>query len=98
MGLLGPGQTFVVAIEPPLEANEEPVVLTPNVADILMQDVQPDRVTLVNCSNRVVGYVTTVVPSVLVKAALVPWKRVIADLGTAVREGGLLERFAQLLK
>ena len=98
MGLLEPGQAIVVAIDPPLEAHEEAVVLTPNAMDILMQDVQLNRVTLVNRTDRVVGYVTTAVPRVLVKAAMVPWKRVIADLGTAVREGGLLERFAQLLK
>jgi hypothetical protein len=38
----------------------------------------------------------TVVPRLLVKAATVPWKRVAADLGTAVRNSGVLERFAQL--
>jgi hypothetical protein len=83
-------------IDPPLRAHEQPVALTPNAGDILLRDATLDRVTVVNQTDRVVAYLLAIVPRVLVKAATVPWKRVAADLGTAVRNSGVLDRFAQL--
>lgn len=78
--------------------NEQPVALTPNAGDIILLDAQADRVTVQNQTDRVVAYMMSVVPSVLVKAATVPWKRIAADLGHAVRESGILDRFARLLR
>jgi len=97
-GLLGPGEAIVLVIEPPMGPNEQPVALTPNAGDIVLLDAQPDRVTVHNPTDRVVAYMMSVVPSMLVKAATVPWKRIASDLGTAVRKSGLLDRFAQLLR
>lgn len=78
--------------------NEQPVALTPNAGDIILLDACPDRVTVHNQTDRVVAYMMSVVPSVLVKAATVPWKRIASDLGHAVRESGLLDRFRALLR
>lgn len=97
-GLLGPGEAIVLVIEPPMGPNEQPVAITPNAGDIILLDAQPDRVTVHNQTDRVVAYMMSVVPSMLVKAATVPWKRIASDLGTAVRKSGLLDRFAQLLR
>jgi hypothetical protein len=98
-GLLAPGQSIVLVIDPPMLAYEQPVALTPNAGDILLRDATRERVTITNQSDeRVVAYVMTIVPRVLVKAATVPWKRVLADLGTAVQQSGVLDRFAQLFK
>lgn len=97
-GLLEPGQALVLVIEPPMQANEQPVVLTPNAGDIILLDAQTDRVTVKNQTDRVVAYMVSVVPSVLVKAASVPWKRIVSDLGTAVRESGVLDRFARMFR
>ena len=96
-GLLEPGQTIVLTIDPPLRAHEQPLALTPNAGDIYLRDATQDRVTIVNTTDRIVAYLMTVVPRVLVKAATVPWPRVIADLGQAVRNSGVLDRFAQLI-
>ncbi len=84
-------------IDPPLQDHEQPLALTPNAGDILLRDATLDRVTIVNTTDRIVAYLLTVVPRVLVKAAMVPWKRVISDLGQAVRNSGVLDKFAQLL-
>ncbi len=97
-GLLGPGEAIVLVIDPPMGPNEQPVALTPNAGDIILLDAQPDRVTVHNQTDRVVAYLMSVVPRTLVKAATVPWKRIVTDLGTAVRKSGLLDRFAQLLR
>jgi hypothetical protein len=96
-GLLQPGGSIVLVIDPPLRPHEQPVAVTPNAGDILLRDATLDRVTIVNqTDDRVVAYLMTVVPRVLVKAAAVPWKRVAADLGTAIQNSGVLDRFAQL--
>lgn len=97
-GLLEPGQAIALMIDPPLRPNEQPVALTPNAGDILLRDASAERVTVVNQTDRVVAYLLTVVPSVVVKAAMVPWRRVIADLGQAVKNSGVLDRFAALLR
>ena len=97
-GLLEPGQAIVLVIDPPMTVHEQPVVMTPNGGDILLLDAELDRVTIQNQTDRVVAYLMTVVPRVLVKAATVPWKRIAADLGHAVRESGVLDRFARMLR
>ncbi|MDB4955847.1 MAG: hypothetical protein JWO36_3416 [Myxococcales bacterium] len=97
-GLLRPGEALVLVIEPPMGPNEQPVALTPNAGDIILLDAQPGRVTVHNQTDRVVAYMMSVVPSMLVKAATVPWRRIASDLGHAVRESGLLDRFARLLR
>jgi hypothetical protein len=97
-GLLQPHQSVVLTIDPPLRAHEQPIALTPNAGDIVLQDATLERVTVTNTTNRIVAYLMTVAPKLLIKAATVPWKRVVSDLSTAVRNSGLLERFAQLLK
>lgn len=96
-GLLEPGQSLVLVIDPPLRDSEQPVALTPNAGDILLRDATASRVTVVNTTDRVVAYLMTVAPKLLVKAATVPWQRVITDLRQAVRNSGVLDRFAQLL-
>lgn len=96
-GLLEPGQAIVLVIDPPMGPNEQPVALTPNAGDILMRDVTLNRVTVVNTTDRIVAYLLTVVPKLLVRAAMVPWKRVINDLSQAVKNSGVLDRFAQLI-
>jgi hypothetical protein len=96
-GLLEPRQALVLAIDPPLRDNEQPVALTPNAGDIMLRDAAPDRVTIVNTTDRIVAYLMTVAPKLLIKAATVPWQRVITDLSQAVRNSGVLDRFAQLL-
>lgn len=63
-----------------------------------MRDVTLTQVVLVNTTDRVVAYVMTVVPRALVKLAMVPWRRVIGDLGQAVKNSGILDRFAHLLR
>ena len=98
MGLLEPGGSIVLVIDPPLQPHEQPVAMTPNAGDILLRDATLDRVTIVNQTDRVVAYMMTVVPRLLVKAATVPWKRVVTDLGTALQKSGMLDRFARLLK
>jgi hypothetical protein len=98
-GFLQPGGSIVLVIEPPLRSHEQPVALTPNAGDVLLLNATLDHVTIVNQSNeRVVAYLVTIVPRLFVKAATVPWKRVAADLGTAVRNSGVLDRLAQLFK
>jgi hypothetical protein len=97
-GLLEPGQAIVLVIDPPMTAHEQPIAVTPNGGDILLLDAELDRVTIRNQTDRVVAYMMTVVPRVLVKAAMVPWKRVAADLSQAVRKSGVLDRFARLLR
>ena len=97
-GLLEPRQTLMVTIDPPLEAHEQPVALTPNGGDIMLLDATVDSVTVRNETDRVVAYVVAVAPRVLVKAASMPWKRIASDLGHAFRESGMLERFARLWK
>lgn len=96
-GLLEPRQVLVLPIDPPLRDNEQPVALTPNAGDVLLRDAAPDRVTIVNTTDRIVAYLMTAAPRVLVKVASVPWQRVINDLSTAVRNSGVLDRFAHLL-
>ena len=97
-GLLEPGQTIVHTLDPPLAVNEQPIALTPNAGDIMLIDPALDRVTIQNQTDRVVAYMVTVVPSLVVKAAMVPWRRVATDLGHAVRESGLLDQFKRLLR
>lgn len=97
-GLLEPGQAIVLVIDPPMGPAEQPVALTPNAGDIILLDAMADRVTIQNRTDRVVAYLMTVAPRVLVKAATVPWKRIVSDLGQAVRESGVLERFARMLR
>jgi len=63
-----------------------------------MRDVTLTQVVLVNTTDRVVAYMMTIVPRALVKLALVPWRRVVADLSQAVKNSGILDRFAYLLK
>ncbi len=89
---------IVLAIDPPLKSNEQVVTLTPNAGDIMLLDPALDRVTIQNQTDRVVAYMVTIVPSILAKAATVPWRRVAADLGHAVRQSGLLDQFARLLR
>jgi len=89
----------VLVIDPPCGPDEQPVALTPNAGDILLRDATFDRVTIVNTTDdRVVAYLMTVVPSFVVKAAMVPWRRVAADLGQAIKNSGILDRFAALLQ
>lgn len=97
-GLLEPHQTIVLPIDPPLQENEQPLAVTPNAGDLLMRDVTLTQVVLVNTTDRVVAYMMTVVPRALVKLAMVPWRRVVADLGQAVKNSGILDRFAYLLR
>ncbi len=95
-GLLEPGASVVHTIEPPMRPNEQPVILASNSQDVLMHDIQANRVTVINRANRAAGYVLWIVPSVLVRAAMVPWGRVIGDLGRAVRDTGILAQIKQL--
>lgn len=95
-GLLEPGQVLVLVIDPPLSDHEQPVAFTPNAGDVLLREATRDRVTIVNTTDRIVAYLLTTAPKLLVKAATIPWKRVVTDLRQAVRNSGLLERFAQL--
>jgi len=96
-GLIGPRQSVVLAIDPPLRPNEQPVAVSPNAGDIMMRDVTTSTVTISNETDRVVAYLMTVVPRFFVKAAMVPWRRVAADLGQALKNSGVLERFARFL-
>jgi hypothetical protein len=50
-------------------------------------------VVVVNNTDRAVVYMLVVVPSVYVKAATVPWRQVLNDVGYAIEQSGLLERF-----
>jgi hypothetical protein len=97
-GLLGPGQAIALAIDPPMQPNEQAVALTPNAGDILLIDPALNRVTVQNQTDRVVAYMVTIAPAILVKAAAVPWRRVAGDLGHALQESGLLDRFKRLLR
>lgn len=85
-------------IDPPMRSGEQPVALTPNAGDILLLDASLDRVAVQNQTDRVVAYLVLVAPSTLVKAATVPWKRIASDIGQAVRESGVLQRLARLLR
>ena len=87
----------MIPIDPPLRDFEQPVVITPNAGDVLLQDVSLTHATVVNQTDRIVAYAFTVAPRLLVKAATVPWSRVVRDLGQAVKNSGLLERFSRLL-
>lgn len=88
----------MLAIDPPLAPHEQPIALTPNAGDLILLDARLDRVTVQNETDRIVAYLVTVVPRALVKAATMPWKQLVIDLGKAVHESGMLERFARLLK
>ncbi len=79
-----------------MRPNEQPVILASNSQDVLMHDVQVNRVTVINRANRAAGYVLWIAPTVLVRAAMVPWARVIGDLGRAVRDTGVLAQLKQL--
>jgi hypothetical protein len=96
MGLLEPGAAVVLTIDPPLQDHEQPILFTPHAGDVLMHDVQLGRLTVVNHANRISAYVLTIVPKVLVKAAMVPWGRVLTDLKQAVRDSGVLDQIGQL--
>jgi hypothetical protein len=91
-GILAPRQEFVVMLDPPMKPNEQPVVITPQPGDILLRDVTPESVTVVNYTDRIVAYFLTVVPSIYVQAAQVPWVRVFTDVGHALRNSNLLEQ------
>lgn len=97
-GLLEPRQVLRIAIDPPLRPHEQPVAVTPNAGDIILLDATQEQVSIRNETDRVVAYLVAIVPRAFVKAATVPWKRIASDLGTAVRESGVLARFARLLK
>jgi hypothetical protein len=74
-------------------------VVTPRAGDVLLRDAFADRVTVVNqADDRVVAYFLTIVPSVLVKVAILPWRRVLTDVGYAVRKSGVLQQLSKLLK
>jgi hypothetical protein len=95
-GILAPHQEFTVVLDPPMKPNEQPIVITPQPGDILLRNVVPESATVVNQTDRIVAYFLTVIPTIYVQAAKVPWMRVIADVGYAVRNSGLLEQIGQL--
>lgn len=66
--------------------------------DILLRNATFDQVTIVNQTDRTVAYLMTVVPRALIKAAMVPWKQIVAELGQSSRWNGILSKFASLLK
>lgn len=86
----------MLPIDPPLGPNELPVALTPNGGDILLRAAEHDQVTIENQTDRVVAYMMTAVPRALVTAATMPWKRIMGDLGHAMRENGLRDWFRAL--
>jgi len=95
-GILAPHQEFTVVLDPPMKPNEQPVAITPQPGDILLRDVVPESVTVVNQTDRIVAYFLTVVPTIYVQAAKVPWGRVLTDVGYAIRNSGLLEQINNL--
>ena len=96
-GLLDPGVSIRIAIDPPLQDNEQPVVATPNAGDVLITEASTTHAIVSNQTDRIVAYMFAIAPKVLVQAASVPWKRVARDLGTAIERSGILDRFARLL-
>lgn len=96
-GLLDPGLSIRIAIDPPLADNEQPVVLTPSAGDVLITEASTTHAIVTNQTDRIAAYMFTIAPRLLIQAAAVPWKRVARDLGTAIERSGLLDRFARLL-
>lgn len=80
-----------------MQPGEQAVAVTPNAGDILLRDAYPERVTIENQTDRVVAYFLTIVPSVYVQVATIPWGRVLSDVGYAVRKSGVLQRLGRLL-
>lgn len=98
VGVLAPKQELVLPIDPPLRHDEVPVAVTPHAGDILLRNVQPESVTIANSTDRAVLYVVFVAPSIYVKAAMIPWGRIVSDIGLAVRKSGVLARLRRLVK
>jgi len=78
-----------------MRPGEQAIAVTPNAGDILLRDASPEFVTVTNQSDRVVAYFLTIVPSTYVQAAMIPWGRVLTDVGYAVRKSGVLQRLGQ---
>lgn len=97
-GLLGPRQTVTLTIDPPLSDTEQPVLITPKAGDVLIQSAQVDQVIVANQTDRIAAFGVTIVPRLLVQAAVIPWKRVVRDLGAAVKESGVIDQLRGLLK
>lgn len=95
-GILGPREEFVLAIDPPFGPGEQPVAFTPHAGDITIRSQGAEAVVVVNNTDRAVVYGLIVAPSVYVKAAMVPWKKVLTDVGYAVQQSGLLDRLGEL--
>jgi hypothetical protein len=77
-GGLAPHQLITLMIDPPIAQNEQPVLLTPNPPDLLMDVVNPSSVTLTNQTDHLVGYLFMVVPVMVTKLAMLPWAKIIA--------------------
>jgi len=93
VGIIPPGQTITIVIDPPMQAHEQPAVFTPNALDLLLQDVQPERAVLANQTDRVVGYVFLVVPASITRIAALPWSQIFTYMR---QEGGLFDQLKQL--
>ena len=79
-----------------MDDNEEPMVLTANPLDLTLSDVTATAAKLTNVSNKIVGYVLSVVPNYVVKAALIPWKQVVQEVKTMADNGTLWEQLGKL--
>lgn len=86
-----------LTIHPPLAEHEQPVLITPKAGDVLIQEAGLDFVTVANQTDRISAFGLTVVPRVLVQAAAIPWGRVMRDLGSAVKESGVMDQLKQFL-
>jgi hypothetical protein len=79
-GLIPPGQTIVLRIDPPLVTGEHPVVLSANAGGVLMKTMEHDHVSVENLTDAPMVVLLLVVPTFLVKAASTDWTRILAEV------------------
>lgn len=95
--MLGPRQVVTLTIHPPLAEHEQPVLITPQAGDVLIQEAGLDFVTVANQADRISAFGVTVLPRMVVRAATLPWGQIARDLGDAVKASGVVDQFKQLL-
>ena len=96
-GVLAPHQEYVVEL-PPHSSKEQVLGLTPLAGDITVRPHTPQSVVVVNLTSRIVAYTVLLVPSIYIRAATMPWKQVLHDVGAATKASGIFTQLRDLLR
>jgi hypothetical protein len=83
-GALQPQQSISISLSPPMEAHEQPVLLSPENRALIMK-TDPEWVQIRNSSDAVTPYLLVIVPQVMIKAARHPWSQVAQGLAASLQ-------------